>query len=155
MKLSPKSNQGFICERIWVKPLSKSMITMKESLLKFTVVLFLGKLIFSGVQGHSYAIFKTLRRPDKTWNFACSITRVSTHLMYNNHLVRVRKRSCLGLEYLFRTASKQIWRCSDLPSKLSVFCCHKLSWWKQCSISYMEVPGLLMWRWKCALIAHR
>ena len=40
---------------------------MKESILRFTVVLFSGKLIFSGVLGHSYvsikiAIFKTLRR---------------------------------------------------------------------------------------------
>ena len=40
---------------------------MEEALLRFTVVSFLGKLIFSGVQGHFYAsinigIFKTLRR---------------------------------------------------------------------------------------------
>ena len=38
----------------------------------------------NGVLGHSYAsiqtaIFKTLRRLDTTWNFARSITRVSTH----------------------------------------------------------------------------
>ena len=80
VKLSPKCNLGFICECIWVK----SIITTKESLLRFTVVLFLGKLIFNGVQGHFSAsikitIFKTLRRLDTTWNFARSITRVSTN----------------------------------------------------------------------------
>ena len=30
----------------------------------------MGKQIFNGVQGHSYAIIKTLRRLDTTWNFA-------------------------------------------------------------------------------------
>ena len=84
VKLKPKSNLGFICECIWVKPLCKSTITTKETLLRFTVVSFSGKLIFIGVQGHFYAsikiaIFKALRRPDTTWNFARSITRVSTH----------------------------------------------------------------------------
>ena len=43
----------------------------KEALLKFTVVSILGKLIFNGVWWHFYpsikiAIFKTLRRLDKT-----------------------------------------------------------------------------------------
>ena len=81
MKLSQKSNPGFICECIWVKTLCKSIIM---TLLRFTVVLFLGKLIFNGVQGPSYArikntIFKTVRSLDTTWNFAHSITRVSTH----------------------------------------------------------------------------
>ena len=84
VKLSPKSNQGIICDWIWVKPLCKCIITMKEALFRFTIVLFSGKLIFNGVQGHFYAsikiaIFKTLRRLDTTWNFARSITRVSTH----------------------------------------------------------------------------
>ena len=42
---------------------------MKEALLIFTVVSFLGKLIFNGALGHSYAsikiaTFKTLRRLD-------------------------------------------------------------------------------------------
>ena len=82
MKLSPKSNQGFICDWIWVKPSCKSIITTKEALLRFTVVSFLGKLIFNGVQGHFYAsikitIFKTLRRLNTTWNCARSIARVS------------------------------------------------------------------------------
>ena len=50
---------------IEVKLLCKSIITTKEALLRFTVVSFLGKLIFNGVQGHFYtgiktAIFKTL-----------------------------------------------------------------------------------------------
>ena len=81
---SRQSNQGFICDWTWVKSLCKSIITTKEALLRFTVVLFLGKLIFNGVQGHFYtsikiAFVKTLRRLDTTWNFACSITRVSTH----------------------------------------------------------------------------
>ena len=87
VNLSPKSNQGFIWDGIWVKLSCKSIITMKEVLLKFTVVSFLGKLIFNGVQGHFYAsikitIFKTLRRNDTTWNFARSITRVSTLFAY-------------------------------------------------------------------------
>ena len=62
--------RGNICDWIWVKTSCKSIITMREALQRFTVVLFLGKLIFSGVQGHFYAIFKTLRRLDTTWNFA-------------------------------------------------------------------------------------
>ena len=45
-KLSPKSNQGFICDWIWVKPLCKSIITTKEALLRITVVSVVGKLIF-------------------------------------------------------------------------------------------------------------
>uniref|UniRef100_A0A671YJF1 Complement C3-like n=1 Tax=Sparus aurata TaxID=8175 RepID=A0A671YJF1_SPAAU len=61
----------------------RDIITTKEALLRFTVVSFLGKLIFNGVQGHFYAsikisIFKTLRMLDTTRNFAHSITRVST-----------------------------------------------------------------------------
>ena len=36
LKLSPKSNLGFICECIWVKPLCKSIITTKEALLRQT-----------------------------------------------------------------------------------------------------------------------
>ena len=67
-----------------VKTSCKSMITTKEALLRFTVVSFSGKLIFSGVLRHFYASFtiaiiKTLRRLDTTWNFARSIIRVSTH----------------------------------------------------------------------------
>ena len=83
VKLKPKSNRGFNCDWIWVKPLCKSIITMKEALLRLTVVSFAGKLIFNGVLGHFYAsiniaVFKTLRRLNTTWNFARSITRVST-----------------------------------------------------------------------------
>ena len=63
VKLLPKSNQGFICG---------------------SIMWFSGKLIFNGVQGHFYgsikiSVFKTLRRLNTTWIFACSITRVSTH----------------------------------------------------------------------------
>ena len=70
VKLLPESNLGFICDWIWVEPLRKSTITMKEALLRFTVVSFSGELIFNGVQGHFYAsikiaIFKTL--PLYTW----------------------------------------------------------------------------------------
>ena len=84
VKLSPKSNQGFIYDWIWVKPSCEFIITTKEELLRFTVVSFLGKLIFNGVLGHSdssikIAIFTTLGRLDTTWNSACGITRVSTH----------------------------------------------------------------------------
>ena len=61
VKLSPKSNQGFICDWICVKPLCKCIILTKEELLKFTVVSFLGKLIFNGVQGHFYASIKIVR----------------------------------------------------------------------------------------------
>ena len=44
---------------------------MKEALSRFTVISFLGKLIFNGVQGHFYdstkiAILKTLRRLNTT-----------------------------------------------------------------------------------------
>ena len=51
VKLSPKSNIGFICECIRVKPSCKSIITTKEALLRFTIILFPGKLIFNGVLG--------------------------------------------------------------------------------------------------------
>ena len=37
VKLSPKYNRGFFCECIRVKPSYKSIITMKEALLRFTV----------------------------------------------------------------------------------------------------------------------
>ena len=84
-KLLPKCNLGFFYECIWVKPSCKSIIMTEEALSRFTVVSFSGRLIFNGVLRDCYAnikitIFKTLRRLDKTWNFACSITRVSTHL---------------------------------------------------------------------------
>ena len=58
---------------------------MKEALLRFTVFSFSGQTHFQWeCLGHfsdsiKIAIFKTLRRLDTTWNFACSITRVSTH----------------------------------------------------------------------------
>ena len=57
---------------------------MRHMYIRFSLLLFSGKLIFNGVLGHSYAsikiaIFKTLRRLAMTWNFARSITRVSTH----------------------------------------------------------------------------
>ena len=83
-RLSPKSNRGFICDWLWIKPSCKSTITMKEALLRFTVVLFSGKQIFNGVKGHVYAsikisIFKPLRSLDTTWNSAHCITRASTH----------------------------------------------------------------------------
>ena len=83
VKLSPKSDLGFICECLWVKHRCKSIITMKEAFLRFTIVSFSCKLIFNGVLGNSHdsikiAIFKTLRGLDSTWNFAPSITRVST-----------------------------------------------------------------------------
>ena len=48
VKLSPKSNWGFICNWIWVKPSCKCIITTKEALLRFRVVSFSGKLIFNG-----------------------------------------------------------------------------------------------------------
>ena len=58
---------------------------MKEALLTFTIFSFSGQTHFQwqclGQISHSIkiAIFKTLRRLDTTWNFARSITRVSTH----------------------------------------------------------------------------
>ena len=58
VELLPKSNRGFICDCIRVKLSCKSIITTKEALLRFTVVSFSDKLIFSGVQGHSDAGIK-------------------------------------------------------------------------------------------------
>ena len=60
VKLLPKCNLGFFLW-MWVKPSCKSIIMTKEALSRFAT------------------IFKTLRRLDTTWNFACGITRVSTH----------------------------------------------------------------------------
>ena len=84
VKVSPKSNRGFICNWIGVKPLCKSIITMKEALLRFTMFAFSGTLILNGsARGidtmASKSLFLTQRRLDTTWNFACSITRVSSH----------------------------------------------------------------------------
>ena len=65
--------------------LCKSIITMKEALLRFTVVSFSAQAHFQWeCTRHFYdsikiTIFKTQRRHDTTWNFAHSITRVSTH----------------------------------------------------------------------------
>ena len=74
VKLSPKCNLGSICECIWVKPSCKSIITKKEALFKIShSFVFSGELIFNG------STVKTVRRLDTTWNFARSITRVSTH----------------------------------------------------------------------------
>ena len=73
----------FFCECIRVKPLCKSIIMTKVALLRFTIFSFSGQTHFQWeCYGHFYdsiAIFKTLRRLDTTWNFARSITRVSTH----------------------------------------------------------------------------
>ena len=114
--LSPKSNLGFICECIWVKPSSKSIITTKEALLRFTMVSFSGKHIFSGVQGHFYtsikiALFKTLRRLDTTWNFARSITRVSTH--EHKHW-----EHCLCTQSLLKRVFGQLTFCHDSGVKV-------------------------------------
>ena len=85
-KLSPKCNLGFFfCECIRVKPLCKCIIMTKEALFRFTIFSFSGQTHFQWeCYGHYYdsikiAIFKTLRRLDTTWIFACSITRVSTY----------------------------------------------------------------------------
>ena len=78
-KLSPKCNL-----ETRVKPLCKSIITTKEALLRFTVFSFLGQTRFQWeCYGHFHvsikiSIFKTVRRLETTWNFAGSITRVST-----------------------------------------------------------------------------
>ena len=47
VKLSPKSNRGFICGCIWVKLSCKSVTITKEALLRFTIVSFSGKLMFN------------------------------------------------------------------------------------------------------------
>ena len=60
---------------------------MKEAFLRFTTVLYSGRsvlnvsVLFSmECSGTRYFyFFKTLRRLDTALNFACSITRVSTH----------------------------------------------------------------------------
>ena len=97
MKLSPKCNLGFFffsfffCECICVKPSCKSIITMKEALWRFTLLSFSAQTRFQWeCMGHFYAsiknaIFKTLRRLGTTWNFARSITSVSTHRSAEPH----------------------------------------------------------------------
>ena len=60
-KLSPKSNQDFICYWIWVKPLCKSLITAIEALLKFTVFAFSSTSILnSSVRGTDTMASKSL-----------------------------------------------------------------------------------------------
>ena len=46
LKLSPKCNLGFFCGCMWFKPSCKSIITMKEALLRFTLFSFLGQIHF-------------------------------------------------------------------------------------------------------------
>ena len=48
VKLSPKCNQGFICDWIWAKPLDKWINMTKEALLRFTIASVSGKLILNG-----------------------------------------------------------------------------------------------------------
>ena len=84
VKLSPKCNLGcfffFFCECPRVKPSCKSIITMKEALLRLTIFSFSAQTRFQWeCYGHFYAsikiaILKTLRRT--IWNFAHSIARV-------------------------------------------------------------------------------
>ena len=75
----------FFGECIQVKPSCKSIIMMKEALSRLTVFSFSPQTHFQWeCYMHFYtsikiAIFKTVRRLDITWNFACSITRVSAH----------------------------------------------------------------------------
>ena len=80
VKLSPKC---IFCECMQVKPLCKSIIMTKEALLRLTVFSsqthFKWECMGYFYNGIKIAIFKTLRRLDTTWNFACSITRVSTN----------------------------------------------------------------------------
>ena len=91
VKPSPKCNPGFFCEYLWVKSSFKSRITIKEGLLIFTILWFSAQTHFQWeCMGHFYACieiahFKTLRRLDTTWNFARSITRVSTHSSTEPH----------------------------------------------------------------------
>ena len=47
IQLKPKCNQGFFCECTRVKPSCKSIITMKEALLRFTVFFFFRSISFS------------------------------------------------------------------------------------------------------------
>ena len=83
VKLSPKCSLSIFCECKCVRPLCKSIITTKEALLRFTVVSFSGQAHFLSARGTltiaSKLRFLTLRRLDTTWNFARSITRLSTH----------------------------------------------------------------------------
>ena len=75
----------FIYECIWVKPSCQSLSMTKEALFRFTIFSFFRvKLIFNGTARGKYdsikiAFVKTLTWLDTTWNFARSITRVSTH----------------------------------------------------------------------------
>ena len=83
VKLSPKCNRGSFCECTQVEPSFESIIMTKALLLSLSVFSFLGPNNFQwSAWSKSYvsnAIFKTLRSLDTTWNFARSITRVSTH----------------------------------------------------------------------------
>ena len=91
VKLSPKCNLGcffcFFCECPRVKPSCKSIITMKEALLRLTIFSFSAQTRFQWeCYGHFYAsikiaILKTLRRT--TWNFAHSIARVKRKRKYS------------------------------------------------------------------------
>ena len=79
------TNHQLFWECICVEPSCKSIITRKEALLRSTIVLFSGQTRFQWEclgqirSSLKIVIFKRLRSLDTTWNFACTITRVSTH----------------------------------------------------------------------------
>ena len=73
VKRSPKCNLGLFCKCIWVKPTRQSIITTKEPLLRFTI------FSFSGQTHFQWECYRHFYASNTTWNFARSITRVSTH----------------------------------------------------------------------------
>ena len=112
------SNQGFFCECIWVKPSCKILITTKEALLRFAVFSFSGQTHFEweclGQISDSIKItvFKTLSRLDTTWNFARTITRLSTHKHGQNHCLRTQ--SLLKRKFWYQCVPMNVVICSTL-----------------------------------------
>ena len=90
VKLSPKSRRGFIWDWIWVKPLCKSIITIRDTFKIYHSFVF-GQANFQFSMRFQIVIFRTLRRLNATWNFARSITRVSTHEHSIENIVCVRR----------------------------------------------------------------
>ena len=92
-KLSPKSNRGFICDWIRVKPLCKSIIMKKEALLRFTIVSFL--------------------RPPLPKSLVWSDWSALAGLRFHN-LAEVLRAVCEYGRYAFLLGLKDFWRMLQL-----------------------------------------
>ena len=80
VKLSPKCNQGFICDWICVKPSGKCIIMMKEALLRFTVVSFSGTLIWTFIHNVKWACKDILNIGVSIWHHQATFGACASYI---------------------------------------------------------------------------